>query len=211
MKKTKTVLIGSAAVLAMSAQAALFTFDSPALNATIPDGNLLGYATTIDVSGIPDTILNVSVTLNISGGYIRDLYGYLYSPDSTLVVLLNQVGISESNPFGNTGSGINVTLDDSAPHTAISTVVTSPISGTYNTHQGGLGLLDFNGQSANGTWTLFLADLSSGGTAQLDSWSLSLDVVPEPTTWAAIIFGTLFAGTHVVRNLRRKTQANAQS
>ena len=44
----------------------------------------------------------------------------------------------------------------------------------------------FNGMSAGGDWTLFLADLSKGDTSVLNDWSLRIDgttaVVPEPAT-----------------------------
>jgi len=38
----------------------------------------------------------------------------------------------------------------------------------------------FDGGNPNDTWTLFLADLSEGGTAQVTGWSLDITTVPEP-------------------------------
>lgn len=53
---------------------------------------------------------------------------------------------------------------------------------------------NFNGSVADGTWTLFFADLASGGgTSELNSWSLGITVVPEPINAALGLFGVLFA------------------
>jgi subtilisin-like proprotein convertase family protein len=46
----------------------------------------------------------------------------------------------------------------------------------------------FNGRPANGSWQLYVTDLSSGGQMRLDTWSLSLtgdNQVPEASTWVA--------------------------
>jgi hypothetical protein len=48
-------------------------------------------------------------------------------------------------------------------------------------------LSNFTGLNANGTWTLFLADLESGGTSALDSWGLEITGVPEPQQYALTI------------------------
>jgi hypothetical protein len=51
----------------------------------------------------------------------------------------------------------------------------------------------FLNTEANGDWTLFVADLSSGGTAQVNNWSLSVEAVPEPYTISLIgVFGVCF-------------------
>ena len=48
-------------------------------------------------------------------------------------------------------------------------------------------LSQFNGMSASGTWTLYVADLNSGGTANLVRWGMQisgLTMVPEPANLA---------------------------
>jgi hypothetical protein len=44
----------------------------------------------------------------------------------------------------------------------------------------------------NGTWTLFIADLSGGEQSTLVSWSLDITAVPEPVNVALGIFAGVF-------------------
>src|SRR5260370_868131 len=64
-------------------------------------------------------------------------------------------------------------------------------------------LSSFNGLDPNGGWTLFFADLSSGEQSTLESWSLSINAVPEPTTYALIAFGGLVALRIMIRRFSR--------
>jgi subtilisin-like proprotein convertase family protein len=215
MKRNLTALI-IALSSAVTASATLYS-SSPDYN--IPDdGSLQSFS--ITVSGNPETsITDVNVTLNISGGFNSDLYGYLVFDNGTAgnhaddrtVVLLNRIGITGSNPYGASGEGMNVTLSDGATdiHSAGDGVLAntwapdgraiSPLSTGAQfdaaSRQNGsepLGL--FDGLNPNGTWTLFLADMSGGETSTLVSWGLDIEAVPEPTTWALVIFAGL-AGT----------------
>lgn len=48
-------------------------------------------------------------------------------------------------------------------------------------------LLDqFSGMDPNGSWNLFVADLSTGGEFELRSWSIQITPVPEPETYAVV-------------------------
>jgi hypothetical protein len=47
----------------------------------------------------------------------------------------------------------------------------------------------FGGLSASGTWKLFIADLSPGGSSVLNSWQLILVPVPEPSAFALVMLG----------------------
>ena len=48
----------------------------------------------------------------------------------------------------------------------------------------------FNGHDPNGSWTLFIADVSAGGgQSQLTSWELDITAVPEPINLALGAFG----------------------
>jgi hypothetical protein len=60
----------------------------------------------------------------------------------------------------------------------------------------------YTGLNPNGTWTLFLADLSAGAQSQLISWELDITAVPEPVNVALGIF----AGVFLVITLARSQQ-----
>jgi subtilisin-like proprotein convertase family protein len=205
-----TVAIVALMTVVGAARATLYT-EGWTVNSDVPDGSYIGLADSQSVSDIPATIggqsatvQDISVNLDISGGYNGDLYGYLvFQPTgggaASMEVLLNQIGTSGSNPFGSSGAGFNnVTLSDSGSAsihgaTGVPTGTWKPDSA--NTLDG-----TFGGQTADGTWTLFLADLSAGGgTSELVSWGLNISVVPEPVTWTLIIFGALLLGCGAVR------------
>jgi subtilisin-like proprotein convertase family protein len=233
--KTKTLLTAllTLPLLAGVARATLYTstYDP---DAAIPDGSSLGVTDTETISGIPEAggtsiINNVDVNLDISGGYNGDLYGYLVlqSADgsTTTSILLNRVGTTATDSFGSAGSGFDVTLTGGATanlgdiHTATETAgaaltgtyladgrAVSPFSVTDQSPRTA-GLDTLNGVDANGTWTLFLADLSEGGgQSTLVSWGLSISVVPEPVTWALLIFAPVLGlrGLIVWRSRHRR-------
>jgi hypothetical protein len=53
----------------------------------------------------------------------------------------------------------------------------------------------FMGFDPNANWTIFVADMSLGGAATLDSWGLNIEVIPETGTLGLISFvgiGVLF-------------------
>lgn len=209
----KNLLLTAVLGMALSAQATLYSYDFTGINTAIPDGNPVGLANshavdlgTLPPDGTTTAIVNVDVRLNITGGYNGDLYGYLVlqSADSstTTAILLNRIGQDMSNPFGNTGAGINVTLSGSGA-TDIHSAAFGAVTGTYQP-DGGTTLAAFNGVNANGTWTLFLADLSGGDTSTLVSWGIDISVVPEPITWALLTFGAAMAGLYLYRRQSAK-------
>ena len=55
---------------------------------------------------------------------------------------------------------------------------------------------------SNGTWTLFLADLSAGAQSQLVSWELDITAVPEPVNVALGIFAGVFLAVTLVSRVR---------
>ena len=172
----------------------------------IPDGNLTGWSDARNISGVAGPNVDVNVWLNLSGGHNGDLYGYLVH-DSGFAVLLNRIGRTGSDLFGNTGAGMNVTLDDDSG-TDIHLASYGVLSGTYNpdartdnpalvtdsTANRDAFLSDFDGLGANGSWTLFLADLSVGEQSSVISWGVEITAVPEPSTWALLVLGLLGLG-----------------
>ena len=186
----------------LHATAAVYSYTGSAY--AIPDGNPNGISSTISVIGAGTFLTDVNVTLNISGGYNGDLYGYL-SYNGTLVTLLNRVGTGSGgepqNTYGFSASGFsNVTLDDQSLNGNIHNVA-NPLANTAYTPDigGGNNLASFNGGNPNGTWTLFFADLSGGDVSTLNGWSLDLTAVPEPVNVALGVFGTVLVGAGVVR------------
>lgn len=182
----------------------------------VPDNNPSGWANSQSVSGLGSGlhVTDVRVGLNISGGWNGDLYGYLqYQPtgggSATLLVLLDRVGDpSISGGYGDTGFA--VTLSDAGAHPienyqnfSYTTSGSGQLQGTWQANNGSSFASTFGGLDPNGTWTLFLADRASGDVSQVTSWSLQIEAVPEPTTWALIGFGVSFAGVGVARRLRK--------
>lgn len=216
-------------LLTVGAHATLFTyqFNSGFQNGgVIPDGNPNGWSDTRNLSGIDETITDVNVTLNISGGWNGDLYGYLVH-DSGFAVLLNRVGKTSGNAFGYSDAGFNITLDGAAANGDIHLYrdLVNPNGGTLtgtwqedgrqanpatvtDESTRSASLSSFNGLSANGSWTLFLADLSADDTSTLVSWGLEIEAVPEPTTWALIAFAMMAGVVTTGRWLQRRLHSN---
>lgn len=198
MKKIIILYLG--VLCATSAKSDLFS--SGDLSLAIPDGSSLGVSSSIAVSGMSGSISNISVDINIGAvdgdtAFNGDFYVYLRH-DDTLAVLLNRPGKTAANPFGYGDNGMDVTFviggDDIHYYTR-------PGDGGMLTGVWGAdgretdpedvedtdprtAMLDvfFENENPNGDWTLFLADKSSGATAQLNDWSLSIQTVPEPYT-----------------------------
>lgn len=191
-----------------------FTFN---VNQLVPDGSVSGLALSTNLGGINGTIANVTVGLDISGGYNGDLYAYLTGPNGGFAVLLNRVGTTNGNAFGYSDSGFNITLDDSGgnnnvhfyqqfvlPVGALTGTWASdgenvdPNSGLTGTVSPTATLASLDGTDPNGTWTLFIADLSGGGQSTLLDWRLNITSVPEPGTWAMGVIGGIFilVGVH---------------
>jgi hypothetical protein len=173
------------------------------ISGVVPLGT--SFTQNINDASAGDTVIGLTVSLNISftsGSYGNgSLYAYLASPNQTLVQLFGSqsdgqtygIGGSVNNPFGNSGSGLNVTLADSAA-ASIQNAQDGPITGTY---QAVGSLSAMNGSSVNGNWTLFIAYTQSGSPAgTLNAWSLGITAVPEPITQALIMFGVIYLLIH---------------
>jgi subtilisin-like proprotein convertase family protein len=163
-----------------------------AVNKPIPDGTLAGVHDVRTIASDIVFISSIRVRLNISGNFNGDLYGYIRH-SSGLAILLNRPGRSSTNAYGYSDAGLDITLADDASndiHPSRSLVVPavgSPLTGTWQPDARYVSprlvteasarsafLSAFNGLSASGDWTLFLADLDLGGTNFLNSWSLEI-------------------------------------
>jgi subtilisin-like proprotein convertase family protein len=207
MKRILTLVAAMATAAAMGQPYAWNSTNT--VNSVIPDNDPSGYASTITVPVLSAAISNVTVTLDITGGYNGDLYAYLSGPNGGFAVLLDRVGETNGNAGGFSDAGFDVTLDDSAANPDIHNYQNE--SPTYSAGPGSqlLGtwgsdgestapnaspssftgvptetLASFDNLSGDGTWTLFLADLAAGDQSTIVSWSLDITTVPEPQTWA---------------------------
>lgn len=223
MKNQIGILLVLLVTLAGRAQVTNLTVNT-AVGTTVPDGSLVGLASSANVSGMSGSITNVTVNLNITGGFNGDLYCYLLSPQNTMIVLLNRVGLNSTNPFSYDDAGMNITLSaaglnnihnyqdyagystlinngsvwapdqrDVDPQTNVLSAFDTPSGNNFNA---------LNGSDPNGAWTLFIADVSGGGTSTLVSWGLTVVTVPEPQTWA-LLGGGLAAFSWLIRGRRR--------
>lgn len=222
MKTTK--LLGTAGLLALSAAGAWaqasetnFTFN---VGQTIPDGSPVGLTLATNLTiGAGAVISSLTVSLDITGGFNGDLYACLVGPAGGYAVLLNRAGVGGGSAFGYGNAGFQVTFDDTAS-SSIHYYQSAP--GGYSINGNGqltgvwqpdgeavdplsspaafdgqprtALLSSFSGTSPNGTWTLFLADLSSGGQSTLEDWRLNLMVAPEPSAPALTVLGLAGAG-----------------
>lgn len=196
MNYFKTLLM--VGVVAFGVQnAGAIVVSSGSLNALIPDDNGTGYESTLHIEEGLD-VRNISVTLNITGGYAGDLYAYL-THDNYMAVLINRIG---TDAYGNSSPGMNVTFTPDA-ETSIHGVPSgaTQITGTY-APEGDLSV--FANHASTGDWTLFIADRDGGGTATLESWSLEITEVPEPVNVALGVFGSGFVLLQGARFYKRK-------
>src|SRR5882724_3459303 len=190
-----------------------FTFTNGFNNGGIvPDANANGLALSTNLTGLSGSISNLTLSLNINGGYNGDLYAYLAGPNGGFVVLLNRPGVTNGVPFGYNNGGFNVTFSDSAANNfhyyqtvpgydlSSGTTIWQPDGRNINPQSdpGVLGafttnsfLSSFDNSSPDGTWTLFLADLSGGGQSTVVSWNLDITTVPEPSSF--VLTGIAFA------------------
>lgn len=188
-----------------AATASIVNVGSGNVNITVPDGNAAGITSTISVGSLGNVLNSVSLTLNISGGNDGDLYAYL-SYNGTSVVLLNRPGLARDPAgIGYTTAGYNnVTLSDGG-YANINITQNPATGGTYNPSAGSLAFAGYNGMNPNGNWVLFVSDLSGGDVSfsRLDSWSLTLNAVPEPVNVALGVFAAALLAVSGFRRLRR--------
>ncbi len=70
------------------------------------------FVCTYDEVAAGATVRALTVDLTLTGGYNSGLCAYLVAPNGATVMLMNQPGVSSGNPFGATGAGMNITLQD---------------------------------------------------------------------------------------------------
>lgn len=150
---------------------------------SIPDNNITGISSPINVSGIDPATINsstiVSVRINITHTYTGDLIVQLVSPSQNTINLSNRRGGSGDN-FTNTLFTANASIAISAG--------SAPFAGTYRPD----GLFSALTGNVNGTWLLKVSDRAGTNIGTLNSWTLTLNDV-TPTTlsynWSSLPSG----------------------
>jgi subtilisin-like proprotein convertase family protein len=192
----------------------------------IPDNDASGVSFNFTSSDPATSVTDVSITLDISGGYNSDLYAYLSRADG-FAVLLNRAGRTDANESGYSNPGFAVTLSGSASTDLHLYQANSP-SYNGNGQLAGLWAADgrdvdpessgavfdgaardaslsgFNGLNPNGNWTLFFADVSSGGISTLNSISVDITAVPEPRETVVVLASLLLGMGWFRQQLRRR-------
>lgn len=196
----------------------------------VPDGSPLGVTDSRTVaSGLTAPLLDVRVSLQLSGGYLGDLYVALIHEGVT-TVLHNRPGRRAADLLGYADIGLNVTFSDSAAAGNVhnyrlgvtgshDTPLPAALGGTWqpdgratdpanvlDTDTPSTFLADFVADAPDGTWALYLADLSPVGEMTLEGWSLTFvpQPVPEPRE-LALGFGLGLAGWAGWRRVRQRT------
>jgi subtilisin-like proprotein convertase family protein len=218
--KIRSTLTAAAVVFWTAAACAQGSYSfTNTVNQTIPDASASGLTSAANFGGMSGSISNISLSLNIgnasgSTAFNGDLYAFLAGPNGGFAVLLNRTGVGTGNAFGYNNAGFDLTFvllgSPSNIHFYQGLAPTfnaggqllgiwaadgrniDPQSSPAAFDSGGTAGLDsFVGANPNGTWVLFLSDLSGNNVAQLNSWTLNLETVPEPSVWALMALGAV--------------------
>lgn len=213
-------LIFLAMISSVRAQTTFSNMGSIVINDNVP---ATPYPSTIAVSGLGPSVMNVTVTLTgLSHNFPEDVGVLLVGPTGVAVRLMTDVGGALAI------TGITLTFSDSAltPVPDEGPIV----SGTFQPTQGIIinplsnahpanfpapapaspysnVLSSFNGTNPNGTWSLYVDDDTAvdGGLIQ-GGWSITITAaIPEPSTW--ILFGSGLVGMVALTYVRRRKRA----
>jgi len=165
----------------------------------VTDGPAILYPSEITVAGAAGAIIDVNITMNDGAHtWADDMDVVLQSPSGTRV-----------NIWANAGGGDDVqgsvTFDDQAAapiddatggnFVAGTGVFQTSVYGTddLNGASDGTLLSLFNGEDANGTWSLFVYDSTGADTGAFQGWTLDIETIPAPASAALLGLGGLAA------------------
>ena len=183
----------------------------------IPDGDFSGLSDTHELPPAGKAIQSIVVNLVLSpmgdGGFAGDLYATLAHEGVGYSVLLNRPGRNKDRPAGYSDNvPIELSLRDGAPtdvhryrltltgdeSLSLAEALSGPwqpdgrafdpfevVSSDARTAMLG----SFAGANPGGSWTRFVADVSAGGQYRLESWSLAIALVPEPSAATLLLLG----------------------
>ena len=206
----RALLLALAGWCATASATVIYDYTGP--DTAIPDANANGVAFNFSYTGDITAIDSMTVTLNISGGWNGDLYIYLTHGDG-FAVLVNRIGRTLGSDLGSPISGFTtVMFSDTGANGDIHSAAGSSITGAWEpdgrfidpasaldtTPRTAL-LSSFDGLNPDGSWTLFVADLSGGDMSMLTDFSVDVTPVPEPVNVALAIFAGLAVASYAIR------------
>jgi subtilisin-like proprotein convertase family protein len=211
------LMIAAAGSAVLAQETESFTFTT---NRVVPDGNASGLSDVRTINSAIGTITSIKVGIKIVGEFNGDLFAYVRHSGG-FAVLLNRPGKTLTNAIGYADAGFDVMFQTGAANGDVHTyqgstmpAIGSPLTGTWEpdgrtvdpafvtdaSTRAAL-LTSFNGLNASGEWTLYIADLESGGTNMLAEWKLEIIGSASPTlTWpnpADITYGTVLGATEL--------------
>ena len=154
------------------------------LPATVPDNVPAGRDVTAVVSNVTGNLTNVQVAVDMTHTWVGDLIISLTSPAGTTVTLLDRPNVPLGT-FGCSNNNVNVTFADGQPDPEAICSGAPPQGDTAAswpvTDAGPVDPLSaFNGEDANGTWTLTVSDNGPGDTGAINSWELIITPAGAP-------------------------------
>lgn len=165
------------------------------------------YPSTLAVSGLFGNVTQVTVTLfNFTHAFTSDVDMILAGPGGDSVVLMSKCG---DNGTANPVNAITLTFADSAANSLSTAAITSGTFKPTNLSSANLvlpvpapagasstQLSVFNNKNPNGNWSLFVRDVSAGGSGAIaGGWSLTFNTTLLGTGNVTLGSGTLSTGT----------------
>ena len=182
LSKKVSFLVAACGLAVSTAAFGQTTYSASSVPVAIPDSPTV--VNTITVGGGTNSITSLTLTLNLTHTWDSDLDIVLVAPSGDYINLSTDNGGSGDNYtatiFSNAGAGvIGSTGFNTAPFTGTfrpegllngwAGVPLVPGAGTNRAD-----FASFNGQNANGTWTLLIDDDTGGDTGNLLGWSITV-------------------------------------
>ena len=200
-----------AAGVAATASADVISETNPALidwgfvgTSAVTQGAAQLYPSGIMVAGANGPITDVNITLHEGNHtWVADLEITLVSPAGTAVRVLDLTGVQNADTIDG-----DITFDDQAAELFPDDDTDGTISGTFQVSDFenedfdpvnaaasafGLDMSAFNGEDANGVWSLYINDENAADTGTFDGWTLDIVTVPAPASAALLGLGGLAA------------------
>jgi len=189
-------------------------FHSTDVPKTLLDNDPTGVTSILEAHG--GEILDIELIIDdLPHTCVPDLHIDLTSPSGTTVTLIRSfpeggifIGLGCPDDFSGT------VLDDQAATNLRDGI--APFTGSYNIEHASVvtnPLSQFVGESAEGTWTLFVYDNADGDIGTLNAWSLqirqsqSLLEIPTLSSWGLALLALALVATAIVLVRRRHATA----